>query len=232
MDTKDILKATDSTKRLIQDDAYYKYIFKKTERIVSVVFYITQSLEVSEKSKTHVEDIEHAARQLHDAVLRSLNSRAHVAEDIIQETIHALIVLESKLRVAQTTGMIAPDVLSVIVNETDSVLRGIGKYTQDETVMIDRTATESVRPTPPKRVTEKVATAPTAATATPPAAGGDRRARILTVIEAKGEVSIKDIAAIITDVSEKTIQRELNTMIEDSLIKRVGERRWSKYMLF
>ncbi|MCA9366403.1 hypothetical protein KC722_02375, partial [Candidatus Kaiserbacteria bacterium] len=60
----------------------------------------------------------------------------------------------------------------------------------------------------------------------------DRRERINTVLEAKGQANIKDIAAIITDCSEKTIQRELNAMIEDNVVKRHGERRWSTYSLF
>ena len=49
------------------------------------------------------------------------------------------------------------------------------------------------------------------------------------ILEAKGQASMKDIATIISDVSEKTIQRELNAMIEDNIIKRQGERRWSVY---
>ena len=62
--------------------------------------------------------------------------------------------------------------------------------------------------------------------------GDDRRARIKTIIEAKKEATIKDISEIITDCSEKTIQRELNAMIEENIVKRQGERRWSKYSLF
>ena len=60
----------------------------------------------------------------------------------------------------------------------------------------------------------------------------NRRERIKTILEAKKEASIKDISDIITDVSEKTIQRELTAMIEDNIVKRHGERRWSKYSLF
>ena len=57
----------------------------------------------------------------------------------------------------------------------------------------------------------------------------DRAERIKTVLEAKPQASIKDIAEVITDVSEKTIQRELNSLIEKGQVIREGERRWSKY---
>lgn len=57
----------------------------------------------------------------------------------------------------------------------------------------------------------------------------DRAERIKTVLEAKPQATIKDIAEVITDVSEKTIQRELNSLIEKGQVVREGERRWSKY---
>jgi DeoR/GlpR family transcriptional regulator of sugar metabolism len=57
----------------------------------------------------------------------------------------------------------------------------------------------------------------------------DRAERIKTVLEAKPHATIKDISEIITDVSEKTIQRELNSLIEKGQVQREGERRWSRY---
>lgn len=235
MDTKDIIKATQSTQRLIQDTNYYKYIFKKTERIVSVVFYITQSIEQTDKNKRQVEDIELAARALHDAILASLQARAHVAEDVVQGTVHALVVLESKLKVAQAMGLIAVEVLQVVMNETDSVLRGLGKYSNEESLLADRSTLAPLTQTTKRSAPERPATSAVNSAASGPSTastGSSRQERIKTVIEAKEEVSIKDIADIITDVSEKTIQRELNAMIEDNIIKRIGERRWSKYTLF
>ena len=45
------------------------------------------------------------------------------------------------------------------------------------------------------------------------------------------DVSIKDIAARIKGCSEKTIQRELNALLYDNVIERIGEKRWSRYVL-
>jgi DeoR/GlpR family transcriptional regulator of sugar metabolism len=59
----------------------------------------------------------------------------------------------------------------------------------------------------------------------------DRTTRIKTVLEAKPEATIKDLTDIITDVSSKTIQRDLNSLIEQGQVIRQGERRWSKYSL-
>lgn len=59
----------------------------------------------------------------------------------------------------------------------------------------------------------------------------NRQNVILNLIKKKKEVTIKDIAVIIKDCSEKTIQRELISFMNAGVLKRVGERRWSKYSL-
>jgi predicted HTH transcriptional regulator len=59
----------------------------------------------------------------------------------------------------------------------------------------------------------------------------DREKKILDVIRDKGIVSIKDISTVVFDVSEKTIQRTLQLLIDKGHIKKEGERRWAKYHL-
>lgn len=233
MDTQDIINATKTTERLIQNSDYYKFIFKKTEKIVSVVFYITHNLSHETKSDRYVEDIETTAREVHNVVLESLNVRAHVAEDSVRAAAHMLVTLDSKLRVAHTTGIISAEVLQVLINEIDAVLRGMNKYL-DMPVLGMATAPAVTPASAAKKtsVSRPTATPAASAAAKAESAKPHRRDRILTVLEAKGEASIKDISEIITDVSEKTIQRELNAMIEDNLVKRHGERRWSKYSVF
>ena len=232
MDTRDILKATDAAKRLIQDENYYKYIFKRTERIVSVVFYILNSVPENSHTSAHIEDIQHAARATHDAVLQSLETRAFAAEDIVRGVAHALVTLQSKLAVAQVAGVMSPEVYAVFQNEIDAVLRGMNRYIGDDSEsMTFITEYDDAAPAPQKRTPPPAPQkTPTARQATP--SQPDRRERIKTILEAKGEASIKDISEIVTDVSEKTIQRELQSMIEDNIVKRQGERRWSKYSLF
>jgi hypothetical protein len=58
-----------------------------------------------------------------------------------------------------------------------------------------------------------------------------RREQILALFVRGVDVSIKDIAARIKGCSEKTIQRELNALLYDNIIERIGEKRWSRYVL-
>ena len=57
----------------------------------------------------------------------------------------------------------------------------------------------------------------------------NRSSIILEVVRGATGISIKDISAVVKQCGEKTIQRELNELIRQGLIRRVGERRWSLY---
>lgn len=58
-----------------------------------------------------------------------------------------------------------------------------------------------------------------------------RRDQILGLFVKGVDVNIKDISMRIKGCSEKTIQRELNALVFDGVIKRIGEKRWSRYVL-
>jgi DNA-binding HxlR family transcriptional regulator len=45
------------------------------------------------------------------------------------------------------------------------------------------------------------------------------------------EVSINDIHAVLNDISLKTLQRDMNTLIDAGLVKKEGSKRWSRYSL-
>jgi len=56
-----------------------------------------------------------------------------------------------------------------------------------------------------------------------------RTSLILEFVRKHKNVSIKDIAKVIKGFSEKTIQRELGALIQQGLVVKRGERRWSIY---
>ncbi len=57
----------------------------------------------------------------------------------------------------------------------------------------------------------------------------ERQTLILNTIRARGELSIKDLTTVIKGCSEKTIQRELITLVNNGDLLKSGERRWSRY---
>ena len=64
----------------------------------------------------------------------------------------------------------------------------------------------------------------------------DRASKIMSLIKDKKGVrgnetgvSIKDISSGFTDCSEKTIQRDLNSLVSKGQLKKIGAKRWSRY---
>lgn len=58
-----------------------------------------------------------------------------------------------------------------------------------------------------------------------------RQKQILDYLKGKGWLSIKDIADTLPNFSSKTVQRELLELVDKGLLKKKGERRWSRYSL-
>jgi len=66
----------------------------------------------------------------------------------------------------------------------------------------------------------------------------DRTNKIISIIKEKKilpenqtGVSIKDISLAFTNCSEKTIQRELNSLVSKGQLKKTGSKRWSRYSI-
>lgn len=57
-----------------------------------------------------------------------------------------------------------------------------------------------------------------------------RQEHILSFINERKSAGIKDIALLFSDTSEKTIQRELGTLVASGRITKRGAKRWSVYM--
>jgi hypothetical protein len=58
-----------------------------------------------------------------------------------------------------------------------------------------------------------------------------RQSIIIGLLKRKKEVMIKDISPLISGCSEKTIQRELMAMVQAGILRKTGEKRWSRYSL-
>jgi predicted transcriptional regulator len=58
-----------------------------------------------------------------------------------------------------------------------------------------------------------------------------RQSIIINLLKRKKEIMIKDVSSLIAGCSEKTIQRELMAMVHNGTLRKMGEKRWSKYSL-
>lgn len=59
----------------------------------------------------------------------------------------------------------------------------------------------------------------------------ERKDKILSHLRANRVAMIKDFSSVIVGCSEKTIQRLLSDLVDSGVLKREGERRWSRYSM-
>ena len=59
----------------------------------------------------------------------------------------------------------------------------------------------------------------------------DRERNIIELLKTKSNLTIKDFSSVIKGFSDKTIQRELLRLVKLNVLKKEGERRWSRYSL-
>jgi len=221
-----------SLRKLSSNDDYYNIVFKKTERISSAVFYILSYIEINDHTKVHYAYLSDKAMALHEAVIITLNLFEYEVKDKIFPLQHALVVMESALTIATAARVVTTDITESIRAEIDTVLRYIRHHYSHQDQMTSSSSsavtpairTRRARPNIPKNDFSSDAVLIYSDL-------GDRTTRIKTVLEAKPEATIKDLSEIITDVSTKPIQRDLNGLIASGEVIRQGERRWSKYSI-
>ena len=232
-----------AVKRLAANNEYYSNVFKKTERTVSVVFYILSYIERKQETEFHIKTMSEKAMAVHEASLATLSLYEYEAKEKIFPFQQSLVALEGTLRIANAARVLNDEVLALLVGEVDLVQRYLRNHFVGAIPLTMRD-TEGNSGGDIKRVTRTSLSSPSRPSRASIPKGDissdahmvysqlvDRGARIKTVLEAKPAATIKDISEVITDVSEKTIQRELNSLIEKGQVVREGERRWSKYSI-
>lgn len=225
---------------VFEKDIRRVFIYKKTERLAKALHLVAPAFANSVSLKNRIDTI--AIDLVDAAVLSSMTSRVTLSR--------SLLALSSLLSMARTGGLLSSMNAEIIAHEAQVLLQEIASY-EEPRLLIDETVTlsdiaksvskrESLQSTHahmviPKRIARE----------TPSVSKGhvkdikdvpdinikDRRDAIVSVIKNKENVSIKDISTLIRDVSEKTIQRELISLIDAGVVLKHGERRWSTYSL-
>lgn len=86
-------------------------------------------------------------------------------------------------------------------------------------------------PTPQRQQTKTASALAPSPRGTGASGQASRKDIILDLLKTKDRVNVKDVAEVITDCSDKTLQRELLGLVETGVLVKEGERRWSTYRL-
>jgi hypothetical protein len=179
-----------------------------------------------------VNALERSAERLLDTVLLSLKVSHHLRKTHLSDVQFRLLELEGKLRIVNAVGLMSSDYLAVFLQELDAVVRTLRKFmpnSEESPLIAMRSA--PVRESRKRVLAQRSASIEGIGDTGTRTKGESRKDKVMAIIKDKGEATIKDIAELITDCSEKTIQRELQSLINEGMVVREGERRWSKYRL-
>lgn len=217
---------------IFEKDIRRVYIYKKAERLAKAIYLITPAFAAAMSLKDRLDKV--ALNLIDGAVLPLAVTREQLSRE--------LLTLLSILSVAKTSGTLSSMNSDLIQREVQLFLHEIASYEEPRVALEEvptlsdiaksTPATQSIQPThsTPRTQLRTVQKGHIKDNSGAPQVK-DRREAVLSVIRQKGRASIKDISTIIRSVSEKTIQRELLTLVTMGLVRKEGERRWSVYSL-
>lgn len=232
---------------IFEKDIRRVFIYKKTERLAKALHLIAPAFAESASLRNRIDAI--AIGLVDAAVLPPAVARTALSRE--------LLALSSVLSIARTSGLLSTMNAELIAHEAHVLLHEIAAYEEprlflDEAPTLSGIAKNALKKEAAERASHQppVLRAHASATplrvqpatlvhkghikdksAAPQAHIKDRREAVLSVIQKKGSVSIKDISTLIRGVSEKTIQRELGALISSGVVTKQGERRWSTYSI-
>lgn len=229
-----------------RDNESLLYVYKKTERIVSALHLVTNLLHEDEPLRNVIRE-----RAL--TLLGSLLTYKDIQKN---PPISDFAMIISCLGVARDAGFISSMNYDIVAQEIEAIVGLLNKY-QEKTgrqlyfgesffhVNLPVPHIEQMSQGAPVKdilykgqssvlYTKSSKMAPVNAVKTDDVlrdTKSDRRQKILDIVKQKGVCSIKDFSYVITDFSEKTLQRELGAMVAEGVLKKEGEKRWSTYRL-
>ena len=220
------------------------YLYKKSERLAKAIHLIAPAFSNAPALRARIEDI--AIGLIDAAILPPPAAR--------EELSHELLTLSSLLSIARSGGLLSSMNADLIARESHNLLQEVASY-QEPHLLLEEAPTlanlskemhaQTGRPLlgqVPAPVAPALTKGPALKAQKPVKSQGQskgrisdkengRREAILSVLKTKGPSYIKDISTVVRDVSEKTIQRELQALVESGQVRRTGERRWTTYSL-
>jgi len=221
-----------------------KFIIQKAQKITSALYLITDLIKDSDSIKWEIRE---EGIALVSSALMLNTSYAVEKEHALRLFLSTSDKLLSFLNICLISSVISNMNATIVINEIQSIV----DYIKKEQMMSEKSlpgyilsdeffATDDSNKLEAVKVkgqagTNKITGSSVAKNI---GIGSDKNVRqttrkddILNLLKKESNLTIKDFAKVIKDCSEKTIQRELISLVKEGVVKRAGERRWSTYSL-
>jgi predicted transcriptional regulator len=216
---------------------YLIYVFKKTEKITAAIYLVSGLLKDEEPMKWELRD-----RGM-DLISSSFTASSSIPGDknaVIQSIFSAALETISILNVAKVSNLISEMNHVLLVREIDGIVSLLRERLIHNAESAGYVLSESFFKTPNLvtsgfkpdiRKDSKSIDGLSRAKSDTAGKKSKRQESIVNILKTQSNLTIKDFSKVIRDCSEKTIQRELLDLVQKGVIKKEGERRWSKYSL-
>jgi hypothetical protein len=222
---------------IFEKDIRRVYIYKKAERLAKAIHLVTPAFRSAPALRDRMDAI--AIGLVDAAILPPSSARDSMSRE--------LLALSSVLSIARTGGLLSTMNAELIAREAQQLLQEIATYEEPRLFMeeapslaelakeagADRLLSHSPQPqaSRPQQPAVRKSSYKGQSIGQVKDKTSDRRQAIKSVLSSKGPSYIKDISTVIREVSEKTIQRELQALIDTGEVVKTGERRWTVYSL-
>jgi predicted transcriptional regulator len=233
---------------LISGDEHLLYVFKKTERIVTALYLVTNLIKDNDPLKWEIR--ERCMSLISSTVaLASWDSQEKnsylrfLLASLLETRTFISISLGSHIISQMNAEIISAEIDALAVHIKDRALEDATKagYVLSKSFFTTESG-GTVSKTDDKGQKEKVTGGKIYSESRTSMSFKDgskiddiqknnRRNLILSALRNQPNLTIKDIAQSVPDCSIKTVQRELVDMVKVGLVKKEGDRRWSKYSI-
>lgn len=252
-------QSSQMSEKLLIDKRVYEYSYKKTEKLVTALYMVTDCMEVEDALKGKIRtlgvDLLSHMHKLSNTTSSPIDNHVSVSTSLL-----AIDEILSFITIANTIGFISEMNTSILKKELSILSSELKKSQREKDANFTFSLNENMfavkmepsriledRYVKDKRTQNMSFTSMKASQPTLISKGhsisvintqskNDRINKILSIIKDKKNiagidtgVSIKDISIEFPDWSEKTIQRELNILALKGQIKKTGAKRWSRY---
>ncbi len=228
-------------------DKNFVFQYKKTEKILAALYLVTNFLSTQEPLRWEIRELSLSLLSNIMSLKDALPSQKDELCKVIKTSVLEIIAL---LEIAHFAGFISNMNFEILKKEFVLLLDSVSSTKQslesfilpnnffnDNTIsqVVDNSTNLNVKD---RNISTAAPTVFKGQKPVSPAVYGsvevkknNRQHIIIDLLKKKKEIMVKDVALLIKDCSEKTLQRELLSMVEKGVLKKEGERRWSKYSL-
>lgn len=233
LQTKNSVSFYNALGQFLKND-HHTFVVQKTEKLASAVYVVSGFMPQEDPLRV----------RLRNAVVELVTLSVQPQHDSLSEGVHTrfsaqCMEIGAILTLGEKAGFISPMNSKILCDEYSSLASFVRSHADkvfggEE---LDReVAQPTVRPTLPyktkvnKGQNEEAIKDKKEETKTKVKdKKSDRKARILELLNIKDKINVKDASDAIPECSEKTVQRELNDLVQEGVLIKEGERRWSTY---